>query len=614
MKQQSNEEQYRAIHHGEGPMMVLAGPGDGKSFVITSRVYQLITEHHVPPEEILVVTFSRAAAIEMKERFEAMEDLPAGAVAAVRFGTFHSVFFEILKRAYHYEAKDIVTDRLKFRLIGEALRDTGFEVEDKQEFLESLEKEISRVKGDGIDIDTYYSANCPEDVFRGIFKGYQQRLVAHRALDFDDMVGYTYDLLTKREDILAGWQKRYRYILIDEFQDINRLQYENIRLLAKPEDNLFIVGDDDQSIYGFRGARPDIMLSFPKQYPDAETVTLGINYRCSGEILSSAGRLIAHNRRRYGKHIVADHGGEEPVHITNYADLSAEAMGIIETMAAYRKEGVPLEQMAVLFRTNLQMRTLVGKLMDQGIPFRMKEAMPNMFQSFIAKDLIAYLKLAAGDESREVFLQVMNRPLRYISRKALTGSTVSFRELRNYYMKQKQFWMLDRLNEMEEDIAQLRKMTPITAIHYIRHQIGYDDFLKERAAERGLKPDDWLESIEEITDSASGMVSVGQWLEFVENYGEELQKMREESAPEKKEGIELMTMHGAKGLEFDVVFIPTMNEGVCPYRKATLEPEVEEERRMLYVAMTRARHHLYLSQVRRRFNKKAEPSRFLSEI
>ena len=164
----SNEAQYQAIHHGEGPMMVLAGPGAGKTFVITNRVAYLITELKVPPEEILVVTFSRAAATEMKERFDLMTNYSC---PAVRFGTFHSVFFEILKRAYHYESKDIVTDALKYRLIGEAMRDTGFEVEDKQEFLESLEKEISRVKGDGIDVENYYSVSCPEQVFRDIFHG-----------------------------------------------------------------------------------------------------------------------------------------------------------------------------------------------------------------------------------------------------------------------------------------------------------------------------------------------------------------------------------------------------------------------------------------------------------
>ncbi|MBO4396572.1 MAG: ATP-dependent helicase [Eubacterium sp.] len=618
-------------------MMVLAGPGAGKTFVITNRVCHLITEHQVPPEEILVVTFSRAAAEEMKERFEIMTgERPAVSstnatkntshVATsgyqwashrfpVRFGTFHSVFFEILKRAYHYEAKDIVTDSLKYRLIDEAIRETGYEVEDEQEFLEDLEKEISRVKGDGIDIETYYSANCPEEVFRDIFKGYQDRLLKHRALDFDDMVGYTHDLLVKRKDILALLQKKYRYILIDEFQDINRLQYENIRMLAEPENNIFIVGDDDQSIYGFRGARPDIMLSFPKQYPGAETVTLALNYRCSEPILVAAGRLIGNNRRRYGKNIRAvDEETTEPVHIVRKQDLPSEAEYICEEIDMLQSEGVPISRIAVLFRTNMQMRILAGKLMDRSIPFRMKEALPNMFRTFVAKDIIAYLHMAAGDDSRETFLQIMNRPVRYISRKALTDPEVDFRKIRNYYMKEKQYWMLDRLSEFEEDITHLRKMTPITAIHYIRKQIGYEDFLKERALERGVKPDDWFETLEEITDSASGMTTIREWLEFVENYGEELKRMREENPADRPEGVELMTMHAAKGLEFDAVFIPTLNEGVSPYRKATLPAEIEEERRMLYVAMTRTRRFLYISYVSRRYNKQSEPSRFLEEI
>ncbi len=591
--------------------MVLAGPGAGKTFVITNRVCQLITESRVPPEAILVVTFSRAAAEEMKERFDLMTDYRC---PAVRFGTFHSVFFEILKKTYRYEAKDIVTESLKYRLIGEAIRDTGYEVEDKQEFLETIEKEISRVKGDGIDVEHYYSTSCPEETFRAIFIGYRERLKRHRALDFDDMVGFTYELFRERKDVLREWQERFSYVLIDEFQDINRLQYETIRMLAEPENNLFVVGDDDQSIYGFRGARPEIMLAFPEQYPEARTITLGINYRCSAEILSAAGRLIGHNSRRYRKEIVSDMGQEEPVDVMGYADLPSEAEGICEQIRAYQQQGAEFTQMAVLFRTNLQMRTLMGKLMDHSIPFRMKEAMPNMFRSFLAKDVIAYLQLACGDDSRETFVQVMNRPVRYISRKALADPEIDFRKIREYYQKQKQYWMLDRLAEFENNILALRKMTPLTAIHYIRKQIGYEDFLKERAAERGVKVDDWLETLEEIEDSATGMTSILEWLEYVESYSEELERMQEEKRQDQPEGVELMTMHGAKGLEFDIVFIPTLNEGECPYRKATLAPEIEEERRMLYVAMTRARRHLHLSFVGRRFNKKSEPSRFLQEI
>ena len=589
--------------------MVLAGPGAGKTFVITNRIGFLISEMKVPPEEILVVTFSRAAAVEMKERFDAMT---RGSSHGVRFGTFHSVFFEILKRAYHYEAKDIATDKLVFRFVDEALRETGYDAGDRQEFLEDVIGEISRVKGDGINIEDYYSSSCPEEVFRSIYNGYQERLIRNHALDFDDMVIYSYELLSKRADILKSWQERFKYILVDEFQDINRMQYENIRMLARPLNNLFIVGDDDQSIYGFRGSRPDIMLSFPKQYPEARVIRLNINYRCSEEILSTAGRLISHNKKRYAKDISSNNGSEGPVHISYLNDIPSEAEKICEQIEKYIYTGISPEQIAVLFRTNMQMRMLSGKLMNRGIPFRMKESVPNIFRSFIAKDIIAYLQISRGDDSKQTFIQIMNKPLRYLSPSAIPGKEVSFRELRSYYMKKKQYWMLDRLSEMESDIKSLKKMSPVTAIHFIRRQIGYEEYLKNSALEKGIKPDDQLELLDEIEESAVGMATVSEWIEYTENYEEELKKIKllENDAP----GVGLMTMHGSKGLEFDVVFIPTLNEGVIPYRKAVLAPEIEEERRMLYVAMTRARHHLHLSYVGKRFNKKAEASRFIKEL
>lgn len=615
---ESNREQQRAICHGDGPMMVLAGPGAGKTFVITNRVKYLIENCGIPPEEILVVTFSKAAATEMRERFE---ELTERNHFPVRFGTFHSVFFQILRAAYHYEAKDIVTPALQYRFLEEALQDVTsqidtFEVEDRQEFLEDIEKEISRVKGDGMDVDCYYSANCPEQIFRDIYRGYQERLQRHRALDFDDMVVYTYQLLTARPDIRKRWQQLFRYVLIDEFQDINRLQYENIRMLASPEDNLFIVGDDDQSIYGFRGARPDIMLSFPADYSGAERVTLGVNYRSSTQILKAAGRLICHNRRRYEKKIISNAGDREGVHISRCRNLSSETEKIVQQIRAYQEEGVSYGEMAVLFRTNMQMRMLAGKLMEHGIPFTMKEKLPNLFDTWMAKDLLCYIQIALGDRSREKFLKICNRPVRYLSRAAFDTEKVTFGRLKNYYFRKNQIWMLERIDDLENELRALRTMSPYAALHYIRKGIGYDEFLDQHARERGIRADDWLEVLEEIQETARECSSLAQWLAFVDQYRENLDQMRREQSGQKrqKEGVDLMTMHAAKGLEYRTVFIPTVNEGVSPYRKAVQPGEIEEERRMLYVAMTRAKEHLHLSFVQERFQKTAEISRFLYEI
>lgn len=609
MKQ--NKGQHEAIHHLDGPMLVLAGPGAGKTYVITNRVKCLVEEYKVTPERILVVTFSKAAALEMRERFEQITE---GKHYRVRFGTFHSVFFQILRAAYHYEAKDIVTSSLKHRFLEEALTETEFEVEDKKEFLEDIEKEISKVKGEGIDIDSYYSTNCPEQIFKEIFHGYQKRLQANRMLDFDDMVVYTYQLLSQRKDILKRWQEQFEYILIDEFQDINRLQYENIRMLAKPQDNLFIVGDDDQSIYGFRGARPDIMLTFPKNYPQTKKAVLGINYRCSSQILRAADRLIGHNKKRFGKKLTAEGGRREDVHICRCQNLSSETGRIVRQIREYAAQGIAYEDMAVLYRTNMQMRALAGKLMEQGIPFTMKEYLPNMFDTWLAKDLLCYMEIAQGSRSREKFLKICNRPVRYLSRAAFDTPEVTFGGLKGYYKRKEQFWMLERIDDFENEIRAIRTMTPYSALHYIRKGIGYDDFLEEYAKDRGVKAEDCMELLDEIQETSRDMKSIPEWLAFVDGYGEKLEQMQKENAVCQREGVSLMTMHSSKGLEFEVVFIPTVNEGVSPYRKAKKAGELEEERRMLYVAMTRAKRFLHLSYVEKRFNKSAEPSRFLAEI
>ena len=609
-----NKEQKEAIMHRDGPAMVLAGPGAGKTYVITNRVKALIDEYGVKPEQILVVTFSKAAAVEMKERFEM---LTGGQRLPVRVGTFHSVFFQILRLAYHYEVKDIATPALKYRFLEETLNETGYEVDDKKEFLSDIEKEISRVKGEGIEIDCYFSSACSAEIFQKMYRGYQEKLQRHRCLDFDDMVVYTYQLLKEREDIRRRWQAQFRYLLIDEFQDINRLQYETVCMLAEPENNLFIVGDDDQSIYGFRGAKPGIMLSFPKRFPDTKQIVLGVNYRCSDEIMKAAERLIGKNNERYEKHIVANKGKEQPVHMKKCENLPDEAEKIVAQIQMYQKEGIAYQEMAVLFRTNMQMRLLAGKLMEHGVPFTMRENLPNLFDTWMAKDIMCYLQLALGNRSREKFLKIANRPVRYLSRTAFTESEVSFDKLRAYYAVKNQEWMEERIWNFEYDLKNLASLSPYAAIHFIRKGIGYDEFLKTYADERNVNADDWFDVLDEMQEMARDKKSIPEFLSFVENYGDTLEEMRQEQKKQQvkeEPGVSLMTMHASKGLEFPVVFVPTLNEDIVPYRKAVQEGNLEEERRMLYVAMTRAKTYLHLSFVKERFHKEAEPSPFLYEI
>lgn len=588
-------------------MLVLAGPGSGKTTVIIKRLQTLLEQKNVPPEEILVITFSKAASVEMKERFERLytENVPP-----VRFGTFHGVYFQILKEYHHYDVKNIITVSLKRRFISEAIRDTGLEIEDISDFTEEVEKEIGKVKSEGIDIDFYYSAYCPAETFRNIFTGYERRLRQHRQLDFDDMILQTNRLLKERKDILKKWQRQFRYILIDEFQDINRMQYENICLLAEPENNLFVVGDDDQSIYGFRGAKPDIMLEFPNKYKNAPQVVLAANYRSSSQILGAATRLISHNKKRYVKETEAVRGKEEGVRITKCRDLQTENGFVVKKIMEYRERGIDYRDMAVLFRTNMQARTLVGKLTEYNIPFSMKERLPNIFEHFLAKDMLAYLELGRGSRERKHFLKIANRPKRYLNHAAFQTAEIKFSDLYSYYSEKP--YMEEYLDNFQRDLLAIRDLPPFAAIDYIRQITGYDEFVREYASYREIKPDDWLLMLDDIQESAREMTTLAEWKEYIRRYTEELEegKQTEKAA----DTVQVMTMHGAKGLEFEVVFIPDVNTGMIPYRKAVLSEEIEEERRMLYVAMTRAKSHLHMMFVEKRYHKESKPSPFLYEI
>ena len=414
--------QTQAIMHKDGPMMVLAGPGSGKTTVITHRVQYLTKEYGIDPGDILVITFTRAAAEEMRERYEAL----TGGGSRVTFGTFHSIFFRILKLAYRYTADNIVREEQQMQFVRELAQAGGLEPEDENEFAASILSEISSVKGERIALEHYYSKNCPDAVFRQLYAGYEEKMRRAGLIDFDDMMVLCLELFTERKDILSAWQRRYRYILIDEFQDINRLQYEIVRMLAKPEDNLFIVGDDDQSIYRFRGAKPEIMLGFERDYPGAGRILLDVNYRSTEEIVAPALRLIGENQKRFSKaiHTTGRHG--KNVITKLWQDPGEENLAIAREIQLYLQSGVRPGDIAVLYRTNAGPRFLMEKLMEYNLPFRTRDTVPNLYEHWISRNILTYIRIAMGSRAREDILQVINRPKRYISRDAMPDETVSF--------------------------------------------------------------------------------------------------------------------------------------------------------------------------------------------
>lgn len=609
---EKNIAQEKAISHKEGPMMLLAGPGSGKTATMTRRVAVLLEHYQVKPENILVVTFTKAAAAQMRSRFEKLCEDSGIKVnyRQVTFGTFHGVFYGILRHAYGLTGKNIISEERKYDILKEIVYRQKINFEDEKEIFDDLVQEISEVKNDRIPLEHYYSKSCPDEVFRKIYTAYVSSCRQERLLDFDDMLLYCYDLLDKRPDILAGWQRRFQYILVDEFQDINKLQYDVVKMLAAPQNNLFIVGDDDQSIYGFRGARPEIMMHFPKDFPTVRTEILTCNYRSTKQIVETAGKVIACNQKRFNKKIHTDNEeGKVPV-IKEFDTGKEEELFVKDCIQKARAEGCPYEEIAVLYRTNSGARFLVDVFMEYQIPFQMRDTLPNLYEHWIAKNMISYMKLASGDRSRKEFLQVMNRPNRYISRDALEDATVSFENLRWFY--EGKDWMCDRIDKMEEDLSALKNMTPYGAINYIRYAIGYEEYLKLYAQYRKLKMEDFYEVLEELAESARGYKTYGEWFLHIAEYTEKLREQAKQQTVQ-KQGVVISTLHSIKGLEFDRVFLMDVNEGTIPYHKAATDSDVEEERRLFYVGMTRAKKELSMFYVKERHEKKLEPSRFLAE-
>jgi DNA helicase-2/ATP-dependent DNA helicase PcrA len=605
-----NDSQFQAINYFTGPCLTLAGPGSGKTLVITQRAKNLIENQHVKPSDILIVTFTKAAAMEMKARFAR---IMGGNNYPVTFGTFHAIFFSILKYAYHYTAENIIREEQKFILMRDIIRKFHLEYEDENEYIDQILGEISLVKNTRMNIENYYSNNCAKDIFHRIYKMYQESLQRARLIDFDDMLVYTYELFSQRPDILAIWQRRYPFILVDEFQDINQIQYEIVKMMAAPGNNLFVVGDDDQSIYRFRGATPKIMQSFVKDYPNAEQITLDINYRCASDIVEKAGKVIAHNTVRFAKKITAANKSDACVFMEEYKNQRQQNLAVIGGIQTYIKDGGEYQNLAVLFRTNTQPRLLMEQLLEYNIPFKTRDRIPSLYDHWIAKDIFTYIRIAMGGRDRADFLRIMNRPKRYIGRDSLEEKTVAFDVWADYYAKNEQDWIAERIDRLEYDCKMLAAMAPYAAINYIRRGIGYDDYLKEYADYRNIRAEELIEIIEELQAGAKDYPTYTAWQKHIEEYNEELAKQANQSL-EEKDRVVLATLHSAKGLEYEQVYIVDVNEKIMPYKKAILQEDIEEERRMFYVGMTRAKKKLYLYSVQSLNNHDMDLSRFIEEI
>lgn len=569
-----------AIEHASGPMQVLAGPGSGKTYLIIRRIRHLIRHHGISPNNILVITFTKAAAQEMKNRFI---HLTEGEYPAVCFGTFHAVYFNILNKSGGRKLK-LATMKDKKNCLNHILNRMDMEDND-EELTGKLLKAISNEKNNKGSLKTELQISGLDF----IYKEYCRIMQEENKIDFDDMILLCDKLLDERQDVLSYWQNQFSHILVDEFQDISPLQYKVLCRLALPHNHLFVVGDDDQSIYGFRGAGPDIMRRFREDYPEALQTALGINYRCSGAIVAIAEMIIKDNKNRFPKLLTADREEGEAVKILSFDTREEEHSYLIGALLT--KTAQELAETAIIYRTNADAAAFSRLLAVNRIPFRIHERFPDLFETQEAQDILACLTFAsdycrnpaAGGRRRD-FLRFMNKPQRYIGRASL-ADTVTEEGLLRYYNGKS--YMGDKIRGLFADIRRIAGLRPYLAVDYIRKRMNYEAYLYEgKNREDCCKIKDILDTLQK---TARDYRTLSEWKEYIKEYGE---RMTVNNGAQRKDGVSLLTMHGSKGLEYKNVYLADINEGKVPNKKAALGGQIEEERRLFYVAVTRAKECL----------------------
>ena len=604
---QGNAAQVLAISHGKGPAMVLAGPGSGKTFVIVERVKYLIEERKVTPSSILVITFTKAAALEMQHRFMKITD---SSYPDVSFGTFHSFFYQIIRWAGPKSKTDnikIATEGFKLKV----MRDIMLSVCESKEIIAEIEygddivrdalSEISRIKNSGITCNECEKSLVFAKDFPRIYESYQKRLKEFGMIDFDDMIILCYEILCENREILSKLRERFKYFLIDEYQDINKMQFMVINLLMAGEENLFVVGDDDQSIYGFRGSDPGIMLEFTDHFKEynPKRIDLNINYRCGKAILDNALNVIKENSIRFNKKLVAsDTNGKGKIMPLLYSSNEAQASAIALFL---NNNPDNLSDIAIICRTNLQCMNIAEKLKESGIETNLSKVVTSFAEDEGVLLIMDYLNFAYLGQTRELFYRIMNKPLRYISREAVPEQVVKAEAIKSYYRNNKR--MKNEVDRLFKHINMISHVRPSLAVRYLRKEVGIDKLYP------GSK--DKIDELENIARTHSDM----------RKFLEEIREMKELSKDEKKEVnklkgncVKLMTMHGSKGLEYNTVWIPSLNEGIIPARGAMTISQIEEERRMLYVAMTRAKKLLIMSYIKGTQDNPMFPTRFLRPV
>lgn len=619
-----NPEQYQAVTTTEGPLLVLSGAGTGKTRVLTTRVAYILANGLAHPWEVLAVTFTNKAAKEMQERLSQM----VGAMATdVWLGTFHRIGLRILRKygdLVNLGKNFIVLDADdQERLLKNIMKECA--VDTKEYPPADLLEIIQHWKDKGLSPDQITEAeksNFCEGRALDFYKLYQKRLNEMNAVDFGDLLMLPLILFQMHPEILAEYQRRFQYILVDEYQDTNIAQYMLLRLLAKGSNNICCVGDDDQSIYSWRGANVDNLLNFEKVFPGAQIIRLETNYRSTEHILACASSLIANNAGRLGKtlHVAnPDEMGGDLVVVQGYYNGQEEATEIIQKIEDENHMGTPLSKMAVLVRLSFLTREFEDALVKANLPYRIIGGF-KFYEREEIRDVVAYLRLVVNQNDDLAFMRVVNKPRRGIGDKvvaALQQSAndrhISLFEAINYAdIKPAPLKNLQAFREMILDAKkQTETLKPVAVAKYLMQVSGY---IAMWQAEKSLKSDERIDNIYELLNKLEDFVSLDAFIEEVS-----LQTENDEQAT--GDQLVVMTLHASKGLEFDKVFLPAWEEEIFPHQRAideVGEAGLEEERRLAYVGITRARKSVFISYAsnRRVYGqwKNALPSRFVEEL
>lgn len=613
-----NESQMEAVRHIEGPCMVLAGPGSGKTRVITYRIENMVLNNNINPRRILAVSFTKASSIEMKNRALSLNNDPR--MAKVTYGTFHSLFFRILRYFGGYSSESILDEKSKRIAIKGIMKGLNVENGEDDEIVNQVINEISYVKNELMDNIDFTSEILTKDEFTKVYNLYEEYKGQINKIDFDDMLIKTYYLLQNNKTVLDAVRKAYKYILVDEFQDINKAQFEVLKLISNPENNIFVVGDEDQSIYGFRGARPDFLLEFQTYFKGAKKIVLDINYRSKSEIIDTANRLIEKNTNRHEKVIKCTQGEGGSVNYISPHDSEEEAVFIgKEILEEIKKNYVEYSDFAVIYRTNIQSRALVDVFMDMRIPFIVKDSVITIYDHWTSQDILAYLRIGMNLKSNKDWARIINKPFRYISRENINmvkdeedfvNALINKCDLHPKQIK--------TINDLEIDLSYLKTLNPKNAISYIRTSLDYDRYILDYCANRKIKTNGIIEILNELESSASNFTTIDEYLSHIDRVKAELSENKKSTH---SDGVIFTTMHSSKGLEFKNVYIIGVNEGTVPHEKSYYvedekikNDQIEEERRLFYVGITRAQERLCISSTLNKYGKKVQKSTFIDDI